>query len=89
MAAVMASSFPAPFPNSAIPGATSPTIIRGIVKPRKLPNIPFIVTNVLLRNSGKKNEQVIPRAMAIATLASNGRFFILFFIVLCFVSFEI
>jgi hypothetical protein len=27
--------------------------------------------------------------MAIATLASNGRFFILFFIVLCFVSFEI
>ena len=74
IAAVIARSFPAPLPSSAIPGATRPRIMRGIVKPRKFPNIPLIVTKHLLRNSGKKNEHKIPITIAMRTFASRGNF---------------
>lgn len=69
--AVIPRSFPAPFPSSAIPGATSPRIISGITKLRKLPKIPFMVTKILVRKSGKKFEHIIPNMIAIIIFGSS------------------
>jgi hypothetical protein len=51
---VIPSNFPAPFPNSAIPGATNPIIISGITKDRYLLNIDVNVTTPLTISFGKK-----------------------------------
>ena len=45
MSAVIAKSLPAPFPKSAMPGATNPNIIRGMIKERNSENMEEIVTN--------------------------------------------
>ncbi len=44
--------FPALFPRSPMPGATNPTIMRGITKPRKFPKIPLKVARLLTTTSG-------------------------------------
>ena len=74
IAAVMARSFPAPLPKSPIAGVTSPTIIRGMAKDRKLPNNELKVTNIRAILIGKKLPKIIPAKMAITTLASSETF---------------
>ena len=51
--AVMASSFPAPFPNSPIAGVTRPRIINGMENDRKFPNKELNVTNIRTILAGK------------------------------------
>ena len=72
MPAVIANSFPAPWPNSAMPGATRPNIIRGITKPKKFPKILFMVTKTLDMLSGKTKDARIPKITAIIIAGSNG-----------------
>lgn len=71
MSAVMPNSLPAPLPKSAIPGATNPKMINGIIKERKLEKIPVIVTNILTAHIGKNRDAIIPTAMAMITFASK------------------
>ena len=49
----MASSFPAPFPNSPIAGVTKPKIISGMENDRKFPNKELNVTNIRTILAGK------------------------------------
>jgi hypothetical protein len=65
---------PAPLPSSAIPGATSPNISRGIIKLNKFPNRALIVTNTLISQFGKNIEQTTPKRIAMTILRSNGNF---------------
>ena len=70
----MPSNFPAPFPRSAIPGATSPKIIRGITNDKKLEKIPVMVTKIFTAQIGKKSDVTMPAAIAIITFGSNPNF---------------
>ena len=72
---------PALLPTSAMPGAISPSIRRGIMNPNRLEKILLMVANSLESHSGKKNPQATPRAMAMIICRSKGNF--LFFIVAC------
>ena len=47
MRVVTPRSLPADLPKSAIPGIMKPTMIRGIVKPKKLPKIELNVAKIL------------------------------------------
>jgi hypothetical protein len=65
---VIPRSLPAPFPSSDIPGATKPSIINGIMNPRKLEKSELSVMKTLVRGIGKINEDRIPKIIAIITL---------------------
>ena len=71
MSAVIASSLPAPLPKSAMPGATNPNIIRGIMKERKSENMDEMVTNILTPHIGKNMDATIPAIIAIITFGSK------------------
>ena len=79
--AVMASSFPASEPKSAIPGITNPIMISGMIKLRKLPNTPLKVAKIWTGN-GKWMERVklpikIPATIAIIRRGNRPNFFAL------------
>ena len=82
IATVIIKSFPAPFPRSAIPGAISPRISNGIINERKLLNRAFKVTNTRTAQSGKNNENIIPKIIDISTLSNKPG--LLFIIILLF-----
>ena len=65
MATVTISIFPAVFPMSEMAGATSPTMIRGMAKPRNWLNIPLNVMKGLTSQAGAMSPSPIPRAIAI------------------------
>lgn len=68
------SILPARAPMSAMAGATNPTIISGMQKPRNSPNMELNVAIVLAAHSGAIHPTPIPRAMAIRILGSNPSF---------------
>ena len=74
MRAVIANSLPAPLPKSAMPGATNPKIISGMMKERKPENIEEIVTNILTPHIGKNNDATIPATMTMITFGSKPIF---------------
>lgn len=73
---VMSSNLPAPLPRSAMPGATSPMMSNGMNIPRKLLKMELNVRNTRTAHPGKKNEQPMPRAMAMSILGRMPSFFI-------------
>ena len=75
--AVTASKRPAPFPKSAMPGATNPTIIRGIQKNRNEAKMPLNVTKTRTTAAGKTNPNAKPKAMAV-TILGNKPIFLIF-----------
>ena len=80
--AVMANSLPAPFPNSAIAGVTSPNIIKGMENDRKLPKRELNVTKIRAIPWGRNWPNKIPAPMAMTTWPNNEifNFFIVFLI---------
>jgi hypothetical protein len=71
MRAVMANSLPAPLPKSAMPGATNPKMMRGMIKERKPENMEVMVTNILTPHIGKNSDATIPATMAMITFGSK------------------
>ena len=70
-ATVTSSSFPAPLPRSAIPGAMSPMMRTGMKSPRKLLKMLLNVRKNLTAQSGRNSEHKMPRAMAASTMGRS------------------
>ena len=70
-AIVITRSLPALLPRSAIPGAISPTISKGIIKLKKLPNMAFITIKPRTKGVGKNRPHTIPNIMAMTIFGSN------------------
>ena len=81
----MANSLPAPLPKSAMPGATNPKIMSGIINERNPEKILVMVTNILVAHKGKNNEANIPPAMAMITFGSNPSLSLKFIVCSCWV----
>lgn len=86
IAAVAASRRPAFLPTSAMPGAISPNISKGMMKLSRLENIPLMVAKILDSHSGNINPHITPKIMAAIICANNGNLFI-FMMLLLFVPF--
>jgi hypothetical protein len=76
VAAVAASRRPAFLPTSAMPGAISPKMSRGMMKLSRLENIPLMVAKILDNHSGNIIPPTTPRIIAIIICASSGIFFV-------------
>ena len=85
ISAVMAKSLPAPLPKSAMPGATSPKMMSGIINDRNPEKILVMVTNILVAHIGKNSDAKIPPAMAMITFGSKPSFNLKLIVCSCWV----
>ena len=68
MRVVTPRSLPADLPKSAIPGIMKPTMIRGIVKPKKLPKIELNVAKILTILGKLRFPITIPKIMVLCQM---------------------
>ena len=75
MRVVTPRSLPADLPKSAIPGIMKPTMIRGIVKPKKLPKIELNVAKILTILGKLRFPITIPKIIPRIRRGSKPSFF--------------